>query len=356
MGFLSGLMGGTTSTATSSTGMPAWFEAYSQNLASAGTNRFLNAPYPGAFTGERVAGDNPDIEASRAAVRGMQGESDPMIDQAAGTAASIGTHLDRPALDSFMNPYTDSVVDRLGVLGQRNLENSLRGVNANFISGGNFGSGEHGEFTARAVRDSDESTLAEQNKALNTGYGQSLGAYGDAQTRALQASGQMGALAKLKQDTSLRDAAALEEVGKDQRQRTQMGNDVRYSDYLEGRDWDRNMVQGAAGVGAGINAPTTTTNTQTSRQDAGLGQLLGLGTSIAGLFMAEGGEVPDHKEPDAMEPSWDPATGLYLLPNELYIDPETGMMVDPEGHRYRRPERRPFATNKRRGGALRRAA
>lgn len=294
MGFLSGLMGGTTNTSTTTSGMPAWFEAYAQNLTNAGTNRFLNAGYPGALPADqRVAPDNADIDASRAGVRAMQGASNPLIDQAAATAGSIGTNLDPTAFASFMNPYTSAVVDRLGVLGQRNLENAARTLNANFISGGNFGSGENSEFMARMVRDNNESTQAAQAQALSQGFGQSLGAYGQAQNTALQASSQQGALAKLKQDTSLRDAAALEEVGKDQRQRTQMGMDVNNANFLEGRDWERNMAMGAANLGSGINVPTTTTTTNTSTQNAGLGQLIGLGTSLAGLFgLRKGGQVP----------------------------------------------------------------
>lgn len=362
MGFLSGLMGGTTTTNTSSTtsGMPAWFESYAQNLTNAGTNRFLNAAYPGALPAEqRVAPDNADINASRAGVRAMQGQSNPLIDQASNIAGSIGTSLDRPTFDTFMNPFTDSVVNRIGELGSRNLEQMLRNVNANFISGGNFGSGEHSEFTNRAVRDANESTLAAQNQALQQGYGQALGAYGDAQNRGLQTSSQLGALAKLKQDTSLRDAAALEEVGKDERQRAQMGMDVTNANFLEGRDWERNMANAAAGIGSGINVPTTTNtvNTTTQNQNAGLGQLIGLGTSIASLFKeggkvrrgalrrAEGGKVPGYYVPTIR----DPDTGKKLYIDEAYVERARGGRILPR----QAPKHQAFAKG---GGALRRAA
>ena len=96
---------------------------------------------------------------------------------------------------AYMNPYNEAVTNRIGELAGRNLrENILPGVNRTFIGGGTFGGSRSAEFTNRAVRDAQEAALAEQNKAMQAGYGQAADIYGaDAarQIQAAQAAGQL---------------------------------------------------------------------------------------------------------------------------------------------------------------------
>jgi hypothetical protein len=298
MGFLNAIFGGSGSgSSTTSTSLPDWFNAYGQDLFNAGRTRFLNAPYAGPYTGTRVAADNSDIEASRTGVREMQGDFQPAIDQAQGMTSSAGQLFNQGDFNQFMSPYTEGVVNRISDLGARNLgEKLLPQLNANFISSGNWGSSQNTDFTQRAVRDTQEAILGEQAKALESGFGQSLGAYQAGQQRQLAAGAQTGALAQLQQSMGLRDAAALEEVGKDERNQAQKRADVGYGDYLEGRDWERNMLQGAANIGQGYTPPATTTTNTT--QDSGgslggLGQLLGGAAAVGSLFVGHrrGGRI-----------------------------------------------------------------
>lgn len=119
--------------------------------------------------------------------------------ESAATAAqpymSAGAQTFPGAVSDYMNPYNDAVTNRIGELAGRNLrENILPGVNRTFIGGGTFGGSRSAEFNARAVRDAQEAALAEQNKALQAGYGQSADIFAqDAarQVQLAQAAGQL---------------------------------------------------------------------------------------------------------------------------------------------------------------------
>jgi len=80
-------------------------------------------------------------------------------------------------IQDYMNPYTRNVTDEIARLGARNLsENLLPGVSDSFVKAGQFGSNRMGEFGSRAVRDTQDSILNQQAQALQSGYGQALGA------------------------------------------------------------------------------------------------------------------------------------------------------------------------------------
>ena len=76
---------------------------------------------------------------------------------------------------NYMNPYNDAVTNRIAMLGGRNLrEQLLPGINDQFIRAGQPGSSRNAEMFGRAARDTGESILAEQAKALQAGYGGAL--------------------------------------------------------------------------------------------------------------------------------------------------------------------------------------
>jgi len=76
---------------------------------------------------------------------------------------------------SYMNPYNDAVTNRIAELGVRNLnEKILPGINDQFISSGQPGSSRNAMMFNRAARDTGESILAQQNAALQSGYGGAL--------------------------------------------------------------------------------------------------------------------------------------------------------------------------------------
>jgi hypothetical protein len=269
--------------------LPDWYQSYTKGLigkanaiAAEGYQR-----YPG---GARIAGFTPQQKQAFEMTENIAGSYQPYVDQsrqmiqssASGNSLEAASPYFQQAsmrvpqgIQSYMNPYTNEVVDRIGALSQRQLkENILPTVQNQFIAGGTFGGSRSGEAIGRAVRDLGESTMAQQSQLLQQGYGQAaqqmqadqarlaqLGQISGALTQAdlarqLQAGEQMGRLGALEQSLGLSGAAALESVGATQQQQRQRNLDLAYQDFLQQRDYDREQVAFLNNVIRGIQLPT----------------------------------------------------------------------------------------------------
>jgi len=285
-----------TSYATSSSETPKWMQDAIYNQIQWATNT-SNIPYQ-AYDKPLVAGLSPLQTKAYQNVEASQGAWQPTVQAAqAGTtalsAAPGGYQAAMPYLqnaaapvtaniDTYMNPYTANVTDRLAQLGARNLsENLLPNVSDAFVRAGQFGSGRMGEFGSRALRDTQESVLGQQSQALQAGYGQALSAAGTDAARQLQtgqAAGsltqadiarqqstlaQMAQLAQQGQGMATADTAALEAAGAAQQTQQQKELESQYQQYQIGLqypksqlDWLNAQVRGMAPL-----APTQQTQT-----------------------------------------------------------------------------------------------
>ncbi len=107
-------------------------------------------------------------------------------------------------IEQFMNPYTQSVTDRIAQLGARNLqENLLPAVSDSFVQAGQFGGSRMGEFGSRALRDTQDSILGQQSSALQAGYGQALNAAQADAARQAQIGQTIGGLTQQQQQALL---------------------------------------------------------------------------------------------------------------------------------------------------------
>jgi len=215
------------------------------------------------MTGESVGKFEPQLNKALSATQGAMGydptkAAQPYIDEANQSSASV--------VGQYMNPYMDSVVNRLGDLGARQLqEKFMPAIGSSFIRAGQYGSSGMQGATGKALRDVQESTLAQQNQALATGYGQSLGAaqadlsrYGNlgqlqgnlasqAARDQLAAGSQFGNLATVGQNMNLKDLAALESVGQTQQTQAQKNYDLAYQDFAEQRKYPSDQPSFSAG-------------------------------------------------------------------------------------------------------------
>lgn len=82
------------------------------------------------------------------------------------------------AMSTYMSPYTESVVNRIGDLGERNLQEKILPHVNDVFTGASFGRSRHEDFTNRAVRDTGESILGQQSEALERGYGTAANIFG----------------------------------------------------------------------------------------------------------------------------------------------------------------------------------
>ena len=254
---------GSAATATStSTVMPDWYTNYGMDILA--NQKALSGQGFQAYTDpktgqpiQRFAGFTPDQEAGFEATRqganvfrpelnvasqqtqnvfgrsGL-GAAQPSFQQSgAYTAQSttpMGINMAQPYLNQagqssvsninqYMNPYENAVVNRIGALGARTLqEQLLPGISDKMIAAGQFGGTRQAELMGRALRDTMEGISAQQAQALQQGYGQALSTAGTDLSRYGQLASTAGNLGVQQQGALLNAGQQMGTLGQ------QMGN------------------------------------------------------------------------------------------------------------------------------------
>ena len=199
-------------------------------------------------------------------------------------------------IGQYMNPYTEQVVNRIGALGARTLqEQLLPAISDQMTAAGQFGGTRQAELTGRAIRDTMEGISAQQAQALQQGYTSSAGlAQGDlarqaqlAQTAGglgfqqqgalAQAGQQMGALgaqmgnmynvdtsnqlatadqlaqmAQQRQQQELAGAGALQQIGSQQQALAQRNLDIAREDFLARQAYPQEQIKAMTGALQGV--------------------------------------------------------------------------------------------------------
>lgn len=122
------------------------------------------------------------------------------------------------AVEQYMSPYLQNVVERMGDIGVRQLqEKYLPAIGQEFIGAGQFGVGpgstRMGEFASRALRDTQEAILSEQAKALQAGYGQAADIFGQDVGRLGQLAGTVGQIGTADLNRMLESGARIADIG-----------------------------------------------------------------------------------------------------------------------------------------------
>jgi hypothetical protein len=181
----------------------------------------------------------------------------------------------------YMNPYTGAVVDEMGRLTQRNVqENILPNLGAAAIGSGQFGSRRQQQVTGNALRDIQADLLGKQMQALQTGYNT---AGTQAQTdlsRALQAGQAFENLGQAQQGLGLAGLKTMSDYGAQQQAQGQ-----------KLLDYPMAQTQQFAKLLQGYQMPMGTTTQTTGSEgysNSPLSQIAGLGSLVASLFPSTG--------------------------------------------------------------------
>lgn len=215
-------------------------------------------------------------------------------------------------VQQYMNPYQEAVVDRIGQLAQRNLSESIMpGIEGRYIQAGQLGFGARGGAggtpsgmmtdTARAIRDTQEATLAAQSQALQQGYtgalsaaqadlarqaqlASTMGGLGTQQQQALLSAGrsatdlgtsaastygadtanqlaaaqQMASLAQQRQSQELAGAGALQAVGAQQQALNQQNLDFAREEFMRAQAYPQQQINAMASTFGGVAAGVPT--------------------------------------------------------------------------------------------------
>ena len=287
MGLFDWLVGSSSNKTTTQNKLPAYLEEALRSI-TAGAFPIANEPYQ-PYGGPRVAPLNADQQGAFDLTRAGIGGFDPYAEQAGQYIQSAGGPFNQSEFESYLSPYTEGVVNRISDLGARNLsEKLLPQVNTTFTAAGQPFSSRHGDFTARAVRDTQESVLGQQATALENAQNAAMTNYEEAMNRRMTAGTSYAGLGGQAQAEGLRDAASLEAIGTTQQGQTQANLDTGYQDFLAQRGYPKEQANWLTGILA--QQPYSQTQTTSGGQQPGfLGQLGGLAVGAGSLYGAGSG-------------------------------------------------------------------
>ena len=257
-----------TTTQSQTTTAPSWYTDYLSNLAGRST---------AAADAARYAGVQPLQQQAFDMASSMPGMYQSGINDAAALAQRVGGTDVAKRAGEFMQPYTTQVVDALGVLGKRNINEYLAPqATASAVGSGQFGSKRGAEVLGQAINTGLQNVNAAQAQALQTGYTQALQAAQADQASKLGASQQMGALATAGQNMNLADLNALATMGGQQQT-------IAQNEQL----FPLQALNAASQTIRGFTVPTSTSQTYTgpipgAYAASPLSQIAGLGAIIAG--------------------------------------------------------------------------
>ena len=281
MGFLSSPTPSTQAvSSTSVSALPDWYSNYAMDILS-NQQAISNQPYT-LYGAPRIAEMAPQQQQAIGMASQAAGAFQPGLQQATQTTQNVDPYLGLYAaspylqqsgqtsasqVGTYMNPYTDQVVDRIGQVGARTLnEQVLPGIRDKFIGGGTYGGSRNAEMFGRGVRDAMEGISAAQSQALQQGYQGSLGAaqvdlarqgelggniaqqYGAAGSQQLAQGSQLANLAAQQQALGITGAGALQAAGAAQQGQAQQNLDLAYQDFLRQQQYPQQ--QNAALIGA----------------------------------------------------------------------------------------------------------
>ena len=298
----------TTNVASSaSSGLPAWYQSYLAGIGNLGVN-YATEPY-NPYQGPRVAGMTPGQTQAQTGAADIGAGSNPLLPQAQGAIAGGLSAIGTPAQSwanpdtrsAYMSPYTHSVVDEIGRVGNRNFnENIAPSIQDAFIGSGGVGSTRNADIFSRAARDTQADISGRQAQALEAGYGTSAGIFGNDANRALQqqqgagqlgvsAGSTLGGLGSNQTATQLGGLGLLNQIGNQDQATRQKALDTGYGDFTEQRDWDINNAGKLSQLYRGLQLPTSSSeNVGKTVTDTGAGSssAQGLLQLLASLYGA----------------------------------------------------------------------
>jgi hypothetical protein len=315
-----------TSTNTSVANVPDWYSDYIKGIAGKGLE-LAGQNQDAAIPQQSIADMTPDQVAAFQQIRDNQGMWKPGLAQAGDTVqGALGTAqgaagaanaavagpsqnwTDPGTQQSYMSPYTNSVVNEIARLGNQNFsENIMPQINASMIGSGQFGSTRNAGALSNAARDNEQNIMGQQASALESGYSTAGNLFNQDAGRAQQqqqmqastalaggtlgaqtglaAGQQQGALAQTGAALGMQDAQAQQAIGQQQQQFSQTGLDTDYNNLVAQQQYGWNNLNNLNSIIRGAQLPTNQTSMTNGPLSRTPGQspLTTLGQTYAGL-------------------------------------------------------------------------
>jgi len=184
---------------------PEFYTNYLQDIANLGQNAVTQGGVAGLSSLQQQAiGAAPGLAFSGA---GSLGQASEMMNTAGSTATPN-------IIGGYMNPYTSGVVNEMGRLAQRNVqENVLPALGGAAVASGQFGSRRQQQITGNTLRDIQADLLGRQTKALQEGYTEAGKFAGEDLNRMLNAGRGLTTLGEEQQQLGLGGLKSLYDFG-----------------------------------------------------------------------------------------------------------------------------------------------
>jgi hypothetical protein len=247
---------------------PEFYTNYLQDIANLGQNAVQQGGIAGFSPLQQQAFQMaPDVAFAGA---GSMGASSQLLGEAGATTVP-------DVIADYMNPYQSAVVDEMGRLTQRNVqENILPNLGAAAVGSGQFGSRRQSQVTGNALRDIQSDLLGKQMQALQQGYTQAGTTAQNDLTRALNAGQAFENLGQAQQGMGLAGLKTMSDYGAQQQAQGQ-----------KLLDYPMAQTQQFAKLLQGYQVPMGTTTQQVGSEgysNSPLSQIAGLGSLVASLF------------------------------------------------------------------------
>lgn len=196
-----------TTTKSTTTAGPDWYNAYLKNLADTGTNALQRTPE------QLVAGFSP-LQQQAAAKVGTAGSAyQPFMNQAnTFLGGASGSAAD--SVQDYMNPYESSVIQGVRDAGERNIRNNIAPMAAaRGVMTGDPGSKRSMEIYGQNMADAQQNLTSLEAQLRSAGFTSALAAAQADKNRNLQAATTAGALGTTAQTLGLNDVNAMYGMG-----------------------------------------------------------------------------------------------------------------------------------------------
>ena len=258
----------TTKTTEDQQTAPEFYTNYLQDIANLGQNAVQQGGIAGFSPLQQQAFQMaPDVAFAGA---GSLGAASQLLGEAGSTTVP-------DVIADYMNPYTSSVVDEMGRLTNRNVqENILPNLGAAAIGSGQFGSRRQQQVTGNALRDIQSDLLGKQMQALQTGYKDAGTMAQNDLTRALTAGTGFTNLGQEQNQLGVAGLKTMSDYGAKQQEQGQklldypMAQTQQFAKLLQGYQMPMGRTTQATGSEGFQGSP--------------LSQIAGLGSLIAALF------------------------------------------------------------------------
>lgn len=286
-----------TSESNAGSSLPLWYSSYLSTLADNAAN-IASQPYQ-PYGGTRIMPQDPQETRAYTMLDNRINQWRPAHNAATQQMTNLSGGFNQGAFDQYMSPYMSGVVDEIGRLGMRNMnENLMPALQDQFVSSGQFGSDRNMEMATRLARDVGADITGQQGMALQGAHANAMGNYLAGTGHQINAAQQLGGLAQQNLMGTIGSAGALSASGATNRAFGQANADLAYQDFQNQMNYPRQNVSFLNSVLHGTQVPTSQDSVSSAPYQGVMGpsplQVFG-GLTMAGIGMgggyARGGRV-----------------------------------------------------------------